>query len=104
MPNKSSPAALPLDERGSFTIDEFCARHEISAPVYYRWQKEGIGPRETRFPGSRIIRISKQAEDEWLRARSNPTSAEAEQIIRDARAGRERATRARAGRGKTAAS
>ena len=57
------------DER-SLTIKSFCEKYRISAPVYYKWQRNGAGPKELRI--GRVIRITPEAEREWLEARAVP--------------------------------
>ena len=57
------------DDR-SFTITAFCRKYNISAPVYYKWQRNGTGPKELRI--GRVIRITPEAEREWLEARAVP--------------------------------
>ena len=57
------------DER-SLTIKSFCEKYRISAPVYYKWQRNGTGPKELRI--GRVIRITPEAEREWLEARAVP--------------------------------
>lgn len=63
MPTTTSPPV----ERRSWTIDEFCARHGISRSLYYKLQRQGLGPR-TWGAGSHQ-RISDQAETDWLTQR-----------------------------------
>jgi hypothetical protein len=57
----------------SFTIDEFCGRHKFSRSTYYKLQRVGKGPRT--MPVLDCVRISEDAEREWVAARE----AEAQQ-------------------------
>ena len=57
------------DER-SLNIKSFCEKYRISAPIYYKWQRNGTGPKELRI--GRVIRITSEAEREWLEARAVP--------------------------------
>jgi hypothetical protein len=49
------------------TIPEVCKRRHISLALYYDLKKRGLGPHETRYPGSPAVRISAEAEAEWDR-------------------------------------
>ena len=62
---KSQPSSSAL-ERASYTIPEICFRNHISRPKYHRLRAEGRGPAETRF-GLNTIRVTAEAEREWLR-------------------------------------
>lgn len=64
--------------RGPFTIDDFCRWQRVSRASYYNWKADGVGPREY-VVGRAQVRISPEARDEWLRARTD---------ARDARSGR----------------
>ena len=80
MPNKSKEenaealraAGIP---RRSFSKQEFCARQGISPGLYDKMKRLGLGPREIHLL-DRII-ITKEDEDEWLRARKAASAAEA---------------------------
>ena len=52
------------DHLASFTIDIFCARHQMSRSYYYYLREQGLAPKEIRF--GRFIRITRRAEREWL--------------------------------------
>jgi hypothetical protein len=54
-------------QRRSFSIAQFCARHDISEGFYRKMRERGLGPLETRIL-DRII-ISENSETEWLRER-----------------------------------
>jgi hypothetical protein len=47
------------------TLAEFLDRKRISRTFYYSLKKRGLGPDETIYPGSRVIRISAAAERAW---------------------------------------
>jgi len=51
--------------RGSWTIREFCQRHSISECQYHRLRTQGRGPK-TMNVGSQGLRISRQAEADWV--------------------------------------
>jgi hypothetical protein len=70
MPISSEAAA-------SFSINEFCARHNISRGKYFGMRKAGIGPIEMRL-GPGTVSITREAELDWQHARQNP-AAEIEQ-------------------------
>jgi hypothetical protein len=76
----------------SFTITEFCARNHISKPKYYEIRRRGLGPREIRLES--VVRISAQAERDWVYAREHPTGAEALNIAQKAQERAESARRA----------
>jgi len=72
------PDKDPTAERAAFTISEFCRRHGISRPTYFKERDLGRGPKEMRFGA--VVRISSAAEAEWQRERENPQGAEAEAV------------------------
>jgi hypothetical protein len=47
------------------TIDGFCRRQKICRASYYNLKKTGKGPRE--YYVGRLVRISPEAEAEWVR-------------------------------------
>jgi hypothetical protein len=49
------------------TIKQFCERHQISESKYIKLRKTGRGPRELML-GPRSIRITEEADREWLAA------------------------------------
>jgi predicted DNA-binding transcriptional regulator AlpA len=49
-----------------FSITEFCAYVGISRALFYRLQKQRVGPAETRI-GSRVL-IAKDTAAAWLKA------------------------------------
>lgn len=66
------------------TIDEFCLRHSISRPTFYREVRNGTGPQLTHL-GPQMTRISIEAAAEW-RARRQQPSEEAERVMAERRA------------------
>jgi hypothetical protein len=71
----------------SQTISEFCAAENIGNATYYKMKKAGIGPEETRIPGTKVVRISPQARAEWharMRHRSRERDAYIEHLRRQA--------------------
>jgi hypothetical protein len=83
------PDATPADST-SITIPEFCAAEQISEPTYHKLRQRGLGPREMRYPGLKIVRISAAAHEEWRKRMENPTPAMKKQIEADYRARSER--------------
>ena len=49
------------------SINGFCLRQRISRSSYYNLVAEGTGPREYRV--GKLVRISEEAEAEWVRQR-----------------------------------
>ncbi|MDA9482954.1 hypothetical protein XI07_13120 [Bradyrhizobium sp. CCBAU 11445] len=58
----------------SYTIDEFCQRQRFSRSLYYKLERAGKGPRKMQLLG--CVRISEEAEREWVKAREAETLAE----------------------------
>jgi hypothetical protein len=63
----------------SFSINQFCQRYHISRAKYFGMRKAGIGPAEMRL-GPGTVRITREAELDWQRARQNPTGVELAEI------------------------
>jgi hypothetical protein len=59
--------------RTSKTIPQFCQSHRFSEAFYYKMKRLGLGPRELQW--GRCIRITDEAEDAWLLARSADAAA-----------------------------
>jgi hypothetical protein len=53
------------DQADAYSIDEFCARHRISAQLFYKLKPLGSMP-VTFNVGSRVL-ISREAADAWRR-------------------------------------
>jgi len=64
----------PAVERAAFSIAEFCARHGFSKAKYHGMKNAGLGPAELRI--GILIRITREAELAWQRARTNPQGGE----------------------------
>ncbi|WP_431014768.1 hypothetical protein [Bradyrhizobium pachyrhizi] len=74
MPNPGKKRAAPIDaDLDAYSIEEFCRRHSISVPFYYKLRTQGRGPRETER-GTRIL-ITKEAAAEWRREGEAATAA-----------------------------
>lgn len=58
-------AKHPDVHRLAYSIDELCAAAGIGRTLYERMKRRGQAPRETRF-GTKVVRISRQAAEEWL--------------------------------------
>jgi predicted DNA-binding transcriptional regulator AlpA len=61
---------------GSKTIDEWCDAHSFSRAFYYELRKRGQAPRT--FRAGKCVRISDEANAEWIvarEARSAPAAA-----------------------------
>src|SRR3977135_4061114 len=41
----------------AFSIREFCLAHRISVPFYFQLKAKGLGPREMKLGGRRIISV-----------------------------------------------
>jgi len=71
---KAARPRIPKDnaplERASYSIPEFCRRNGISRGSYFTLREMGNAPRELRPTGKTkgIVRISAQAEADWIRA------------------------------------
>lgn len=48
----------------SSTIAQFCTRHHIGHTTYFKMRKDGCSPKELRV--GRVVRITAEAEREWL--------------------------------------
>ena len=59
----ANPAVVERDP----SIYGFCARQKISRSAYYKLAAVGDGPREYRV--GKLVRISAEAEAEWVRRR-----------------------------------
>ena len=79
------------------TIAGFCAKHNFHTTKYFKLRAAGRGPRELRI--DRVIRITPEADADWVREHENPTGAEA----RLARREREELHRQGVERGKASA-
>jgi len=55
--------------RTSLTIKEFCERNHLSEGQYHKLRRVGKGPRTMKAGKSRGVRISIEAEREWIAER-----------------------------------
>jgi hypothetical protein len=57
-------------ERASFTLKEFRARHRLPESQYHKLRRQGRGPRVMNVGG---VRISREAERDWIAERETDT-------------------------------
>ena len=76
---KTGRTAADVLPAASFSINQFCQRHHISRAKYFGMRKAGIGPIEMRL-GVGTVRITREAELDWQRARQSPTGDELAEI------------------------
>jgi len=60
-------AVKPPTPAAAYSISEFCQAHGISLSSYFKMQREGIGPKEMRVLGRKMISL--EAAAAWRRAR-----------------------------------
>jgi hypothetical protein len=65
-PRAQSPI-INEQQRGSFSLDEFAARHGIARATLYLLWRRGEGPRFFHCGSRRLISV--EADREWVRAR-----------------------------------
>ncbi|GLS39202.1 hypothetical protein GCM10010869_47990 [Mesorhizobium tianshanense] len=70
-------------------IDSFCRRYGFSRSSYYVMRDKGYGPRELVI--GRLVRITAEAEAEWLHERE--AAAERRRALREATPSARRASR-----------
>jgi hypothetical protein len=76
----SRPAnAARESETASFTLKMFLARNQLSESQYHKLRRQGRGPRVMSV-GSCGVRISRQAELDWIAAREIEAEAAAKEI------------------------
>ena len=66
-------------EAASFTLKRFLARNSLSESQYHKLRREGRGPRIMKT-GSVGVRISRQAELDWIAAREIEAETVAKEI------------------------
>ena len=64
------------DDLVSFSIERFCKRNGISKRQYFKMQRQGIGPHTLKIGGRKGIRISLEAERDWIREREAERATE----------------------------
>lgn len=57
----------------SYSLDQWLALHSLSRPFWYKLVNRGEAPRAFRV--GRCVRISEEANAEWLKAREAASSA-----------------------------
>jgi hypothetical protein len=62
--------------QGSYTLKQFLARHHLSESQYHKLRRAKRGPR-TMSTGEVSVRISRQAEADWVREREAEARADA---------------------------
>jgi len=97
LPLISHNAGPPLIEQlpqsaVSYTVNGFCALHRISRWKFFQMRAEGIGPRELAV--GRTIRISAQANIDWVKAREGPSGTAARLLERERKARAKAASKA----------
>ncbi len=66
------------DDADAYSVDEFCARHRISPQLFYKLKPQGLMP-VTFNVGTRVL-ISREAAEDWRRARESVAQAVAEHV------------------------
>jgi hypothetical protein len=66
-------------DTASFTLKKFLARNQLSESQYHKLRRQGRGPRLMSV-GSCGVRISRQAELDWIAAREQEAEAAAKEI------------------------
>jgi len=59
----------------AYTITQFCDKHNVSRPMYYKLRKAGLGPKIMHV-GAKVL-ISKEAAAAWRKRMEENTHAEA---------------------------
>jgi hypothetical protein len=68
----------------SYSIGGFCDAEDISEPTYYDLRSKGLGPRELRYPGKNIVRITHSERLAWQQMMMNLTGEHGEAVARTA--------------------
>jgi predicted DNA-binding transcriptional regulator AlpA len=69
--HRRSRRFVPSSDLDCYSILEFCRRHGISRPHFYRLREQGLTPVEFRL-GARVL-ITREAAEAWRRERSRPS-------------------------------
>ena len=69
--------AVRESEVGSYTLQQFRTRHKLSESQYHKLRRQGRGPRVMSV-GDCGVRISRQADLDWIAARETEAEAETE--------------------------
>ena len=92
MGNTKANHRVAVGDPGGKTIPEFCKTYLFGTTRYYKMRREGRGPRELRI--GNIVRITSEAEAEWVREHEQPTGTEARLIAREREASARKSRRA----------
>jgi hypothetical protein len=65
---------IPLSEKPTRTVREFCARNNISVGLFYKLRADGKAPRMFYVGAKPLITVA--AEQEWLRERESEAVGE----------------------------
>ena len=71
----AQPRGPPAGESDAFSLSEFCQRHRISLPMYYKLAQQGLAPVTFRV-GTRVL-VSKEAAARWRAEREAMSAREA---------------------------
>ena len=85
----STAAEPPDDDERSLTIGEFCDVENFSRSKYFDMRLRGLGPDETRMPGSNLVRITQADRAIWherMKTLAQSEAAETERQRRSVRA------------------
>jgi hypothetical protein len=72
--------AAAIGERSSYSIKEFLARHRLSESQFHKLRRERRGPRTMRT-GSVGVRISREAERDWILEREREAAEAKEEEL-----------------------
>jgi hypothetical protein len=90
-PTKTESTVMP--EKGSYTISEWCEFRGYSRATFYNMKARGVAPRITELPCA-PLRITKEADAEWLARSDNLKGEMAAESARLSAARREKAIKA----------
>jgi hypothetical protein len=76
-----------MENRGSFSINEWCHRHGLCRASYYNLQKRGEGPAIMHI--GKIVRISEEADARWVAQREDAAAC-ANPAVTDSKPDRKR--------------
>jgi hypothetical protein len=71
----SVDCTTPCTGAAAFTVDQFCAAHQISRALLYKLWEQKLGPR--RFCAGSKVLISFEAAADWRRERERAAEEEA---------------------------
>jgi hypothetical protein len=73
-----------MSEAEAYTIKQWCEAQKVSLPYYFKLQRAGLGPKTIRI-GTRFVRISVKAHNEWVERMAKRAESEAAQQERKRR-------------------